>query len=45
VSSDMEELLMLCHRVIIIRSGRIVAEVPRGQGPSPILRELVGAPL
>jgi ABC-type sugar transport system ATPase subunit len=44
VSSDMEELLMLCHRVIVVRSGRIVAEVPRGQGATSILRALAGAP-
>ena len=43
VSSDMEELLMLCHRVIIVRRGRLVAEVSRGQGASTILRELAGA--
>jgi ABC-type sugar transport system ATPase subunit len=42
VSSDLEELLVLCHRVIVVRSGRIVAELPRGAGPARILRELVG---
>jgi ABC-type sugar transport system ATPase subunit len=42
VSSDLEELLALCHRVIVVRSGRIVAELPRGAGPARILRELVG---
>jgi ABC-type sugar transport system ATPase subunit len=45
VSSDLEELLMLCHRIIVVRSGSIVAEVPRGQGATPILRALAGAPL
>ena len=43
LSSDLEELLLLCHRVIVIRDGRMVAEVPRGAGPAPILRELTGA--
>ena len=43
LSSDLEELLLLCHRVIVIRDGRVVAEVPRGVGPAPILRELTGA--
>jgi len=43
VSSDLEELVILCHRVIVIRNGPIVAEVPRGQGTAPILRELAGA--
>jgi ABC-type sugar transport system ATPase subunit len=43
VSSDLEELVILCHRVIVIRNGRIVAEVPRGRGTGPILRELAGA--
>jgi ABC-type sugar transport system ATPase subunit len=43
LSSDLEELLLLCHRVIVIRDGRVVAEVPRGAGPAPILRELTGA--
>jgi ABC-type sugar transport system ATPase subunit len=43
VSSDLEELVILCHRVIVVRNGRIVAEVLRGQGTGPILRELAGA--
>jgi ribose transport system ATP-binding protein/rhamnose transport system ATP-binding protein len=43
LSSDLEELLMLCHRVIVIRDGCVVAEVPRGTGPGRILRELTGA--
>jgi ribose transport system ATP-binding protein len=43
VSSDLEELLVLCHRVIVVRGGRIVAEVPRGQGAGRILQELAGA--
>jgi ABC-type sugar transport system ATPase subunit len=42
-SSDLEEILMLCHRVIVIRDGRAVAEVPRGSGATPILQELTGA--
>jgi ABC-type sugar transport system ATPase subunit len=42
VSSDLEELLVLCHRVIVIRRGRIVAEVPRGSGAALIARELTG---
>ena len=29
VSSDLEELLVLCHRVIVVRKGHIVAEVLR----------------
>jgi ABC-type sugar transport system ATPase subunit len=44
VPSDREaELLVLCHRVIVIRGGRIVAEVPRGSGAALIARELTGA--
>ena len=43
VSSDLEELLVLCHRVIVVRNGHIVAEVLRGQGAGPILQELAGA--
>jgi len=45
VSSDLEELLMLCHRIIVVRSGSIVAEVTRGQGATPILQALAGAQL
>ena len=43
LSSDLEELLVLCHRVIVIRGGHVVAELPRGAGPARILRELTGA--
>jgi ABC-type sugar transport system ATPase subunit len=43
VSSDLEELLVLCHRVVVVRNGRIVAEVLRGRGAGPILQELAGA--
>jgi ABC-type sugar transport system ATPase subunit len=43
VSSDLEELLLLCHRVIVVRRGHIVADVPRGSGAARILRELTGA--
>jgi ABC-type sugar transport system ATPase subunit len=43
VSSDLDELLVICHRVVVVRNGRIVAEMPRGASAARILRELTGA--
>ncbi|MGC8626563.1 MAG: sugar ABC transporter ATP-binding protein [Acidimicrobiales bacterium] len=31
VSSELEELLLICHRIIVMRNGRVAAEVPRSQ--------------
>jgi ABC-type sugar transport system ATPase subunit len=31
VSSDMPELIAMCDRVIVMRQGRIVGEIGRGQ--------------
>ena len=31
VSSELEELLRICHRIIVMRRGRVVAEVPRAE--------------
>jgi rhamnose transport system ATP-binding protein len=42
-SSELPELLSLCHRVIVIRGGRIVAEFNReGMGEEPILAAAAG---
>jgi ribose transport system ATP-binding protein/rhamnose transport system ATP-binding protein len=43
VSSDLEEVLALSHRVLVMRRGRIVAELPAGTEAAPVLRELAGS--
>jgi ribose transport system ATP-binding protein len=43
-SSDYEELAALCQRVLILRGGRVVAELPRGQlSVDQIARAVLGA--
>ncbi|MSR58683.1 MAG: sugar ABC transporter ATP-binding protein [Planctomycetaceae bacterium] len=43
VSSDLPELLALSHRVIVLREGRIVAELTRSQAdPETVVRHMTG---
>ena len=43
VSSDLPELLSLSHRVVVLRQGRIVAELARDQAtPDAVLRAMAG---
>jgi ABC-type sugar transport system ATPase subunit len=43
VSSDLPELLALSHRVVILRQGKIVAELARGAAtPDAVLRAMAG---
>ncbi len=43
VSTDLEELLSLCHRILALRMGRIVAEFAHGIGQTDLLASLSGA--
>lgn len=42
VSSDLDELAAICHRILVMRDGRLVAEWPGDTDPSLILRSLTG---
>lgn len=43
VSSDMEEVINVCDRVLVMRRGRIVAEVPRAEAtPARLLGAVAG---
>ena len=43
VSSDLPELLALAHRVVVLRQGQIVAELPgEGARPDAVLRAMAG---
>jgi simple sugar transport system ATP-binding protein len=44
VSEDLDELLELCDRIVVMLSGRVVAELPRGQATRQELgRHMTGA--
>jgi ABC-type sugar transport system ATPase subunit len=40
VSSDPEEVMAMCHRIVVLRKGRVVAELERGGATRPALTEL-----
>ncbi len=43
ISSDMPELFALCHRLLVLREGRAVGELPRSAfSPAPLLRLMTG---
>ena len=43
LTSDYTEVLEMSHRVLVMRSGEITAEFPRGEADeSDILREVIG---
>ena len=42
VSSDLEEVVALSHRVLVMRQGRVVAELPAGIEAGSVLSELAG---
>lgn len=45
VSSDFEELRDLCHRIVVMRDGELVAEFARGADPQAVLSVATGATL
>ncbi|HEX5012207.1 MAG TPA: sugar ABC transporter ATP-binding protein, partial [Planctomycetota bacterium] len=42
ISSELPELLAVADRVLVLRGGRIVAEMARGAGEEEALREMAG---
>jgi rhamnose transport system ATP-binding protein len=43
VSSDLPELLTLAQRIVVLRQGQIVAELPRAAAtPDAVLRAMAG---
>jgi ABC-type sugar transport system ATPase subunit len=42
ISSELPELLALADRVLVLRGGRIAAELRRGAGEEEVLREMAG---
>ena len=43
ISSDLPELIGLCHRVLVMRDGGVVAELPGGSDAETILRHSLGS--
>ena len=43
ISSDLKELLSVCHRVLVVRDARIVAELPRDAAEKDIVEAAVPA--
>jgi ABC-type sugar transport system ATPase subunit len=43
VSSDLEEIFAIAHRILVMRRGRIVAELPADAEPGRVMAELAGA--
>jgi ABC-type sugar transport system ATPase subunit len=43
VSSDLDEVLALADRLLVMRAGRVVAERPRASAAADVLAELTGA--
>ena len=41
ISSDLKELIALCHRVLVVREARIVAELPAGAQEKDIVEAAV----
>jgi ABC-type sugar transport system ATPase subunit len=44
VSSEIEEVLGLAHRVLVLRQGRVVGEFPRGAPPEDVMAAAFGHP-
>lgn len=42
ISSDLKELLSLCHRLLVIRDARVVAELPPGASEADVVDAAVG---
>lgn len=42
ISSELEEILDLAERIVVVRDGRIVAEVAAGHDPIPVLAAALG---
>ena len=42
-STDLDEVMALSHRVLVMRAGRLVAALAPEDGPSAVVRELTGA--
>lgn len=42
VSTDLEELTSLSHRIAIVRGGRIVEELPRFSSPAAVTKAMLG---
>jgi ABC-type sugar transport system ATPase subunit len=43
ISSELEEIRELATRIVVVRNGRVQAEVPSGHDPTPILAAALGA--
>jgi ABC-type uncharacterized transport system ATPase subunit len=43
VSEDLDELIELCDRIVVLLAGRVVAELPRGAGRAELGRHMTGA--
>ncbi|MFC8849165.1 MULTISPECIES: sugar ABC transporter ATP-binding protein [unclassified Micromonospora] len=43
ISSELDEILDLATRIVVVRDGRIQTEVPAGHDPTPILAAALGA--
>jgi ABC-type sugar transport system ATPase subunit len=44
VSSELDELLALSSRVLVLREGRLVAELPRGASEEAVMTAMAGVP-
>jgi ABC-type sugar transport system ATPase subunit len=44
VSSELDELLALSSRVLVVREGRLVAELPRGASEEAVMTAMAGVP-
>ena len=43
ISSELQEIVSICHRVLVLRNGRFVAEFSGDQiNPAPILMKMTG---
>jgi ABC-type sugar transport system ATPase subunit len=42
ISSELDEVLDLADRIVVVREGRIAAEVPAGTDPTPVLAAALG---
>ncbi len=43
ISSELEEIVELADRVVVIRRGRIALDAPNNAGPQPIVAAAMGS--